>query len=260
MLISDAVLLGGGVGKRFSESRTDLALPKQFELLEGIPVFVHALKSLESTGQFRTFVLVFPEAFLETARKALEAHVSPELSKRCVLVAGGEQRQDSSRRGLRALETQDPLPTRVIIHDACRPFLSREFLERMEDALEDRSYGAWIPTVPVVETIKSVRSKQVVETVDRSSLHRVQTPQIFEYGVLRSLFESLENDPNLQFTDDASICEYYGIPVGVFGGDERNIKLTYGFEMEMLRILFQGQTNTSREAACDLESATTFTA
>ncbi|MCB0404400.1 MAG: 2-C-methyl-D-erythritol 4-phosphate cytidylyltransferase [Bdellovibrionales bacterium] len=261
MLISDAVLLGGGVGKRYSDScNGKSSVPKQFELLKGIPVFVHALKALESTGLFRTFVLVFPQAFLEEARTAVNEYASPALRTRCIFVSGGEQRQDSSRLGVRALATQDPLPTRVVIHDACRPYLSPEFMERMEAALVDRSYGAWIPTVPVVETIKSVRSKQVVETIDRSSLHRVQTPQIFEYGVLRSLFENLENDCSLHFTDDASICEYYGIPVGVFGGDERNIKLTYSFEMEMLRILFQGQTQSSLEAGCDSESATTFTA
>lgn len=258
MLISDAVLLGGGVGRRYADS-TPSHLPKQFQLLGEFPVFIHALKALEATGGFRSFVLVFPEAFLELAQAAVREHLGPALEARCVFVSGGEQRQDSSLRGLKALASQDPLPTRVVIHDACRPYLSAAFLERIKVALEDRSYGAWIPTIPVVETIKTVKSRQVVETVDRSLLHRVQTPQIFEYGVLRSVFENLGKNETPTFTDDASICEYYGIPVGVFAGDERNIKLTYRFEMEMLRILFQGQINTS-EAECDSVSGTIYTA
>lgn len=261
MLISDAVLLGGGVGKRYSDSqeRNLSSDPKQFQLLGGIPIFIHALKALEATGAFRTFVLVFPEAFLDDAESTIQTYLGESFHKRCRVVAGGMRRQDSSLLGLRALESQDPLPTRVIIHDACRPFLSSPFLERVAKALGDRSYGAWIPTVPVVETIKSVANKQVIETVDRSRLHRVQTPQVFEYGVLRSVFENLNGNATTNFTDDASICEYYGIPVGVFAGDERNIKLTYGFEMEMLRALFEGKPS-SLEAGCDSGSATTYTA
>jgi 2-C-methyl-D-erythritol 4-phosphate cytidylyltransferase len=141
----------------------------------------------------------------------------------------------------------------VLIHDACRPYLSRAFLGRIRERILDRSCGAWVPVVPVVETLKRVEKARVVETVDRGSVHRVQTPQIFEYDVIRSLAEKAKGTAHT-FTDDASLCEAEGIPVGVFEGDIRNVKLTYDFELETLHTLLE----TPCKAAP--ESDTTYTA
>ncbi len=96
---------------------------------------------------------------------------------------------------------------------------------------------------------------RVVETVDRGMVQRVQTPQVFEFTVIRSLVEKVKEAPELNFTDDASLCEYYGIPVGVFEGDVRNLKLTYGFELDTLRTMLE----TAKEPLCEPESVTTST-
>ena len=136
------------------------------------------------------------------------------------------------------------------------PFLAQDFLARLFNAVEDRSYAAWIPVVPVSDTLKRVANQTVVETVDRTQVQRVQTPQVFEYSVIRSLHQKAGDLGNNAFTDDASLCEYYGIPVGTFKGDIRNIKLTYEFEQKTLRlILNEGE----RELPCESESDTTFT-
>src|SRR5207245_2854481 len=120
---------------------------------------------------------------------------------------------------------------------------------------------AWIPVVPVTETLKRVENQQVVETVDRSQVQRVQTPQIFEYTVIRSLMEQARDLKGTLFTDDASLCEYYGIPVGTFEGDVQNLKLTYQFELETLRSFFKDGVGPRETAhACAPESDTTFTA
>jgi 2-C-methyl-D-erythritol 4-phosphate cytidylyltransferase/2-C-methyl-D-erythritol 2,4-cyclodiphosphate synthase len=248
----DAILLGGGLGKRFAGQT-----PKQFQLLGNVPVFIHALKALLSMECFRQVVLVFPKAHLDLAREQLDLYL-PDTGKTSVrIVAGGERRQDSSYLALEAIEETNPLPSRVLIHDACRPYLSADFLIRVKDSLFERAYGAWVPVVPVVETLKRVENSQVVETVDRSLVQRVQTPQVFEYTVIRSLMEKVKDVADLSFTDDASLCEHYGIPVGTFEGDVRNIKLTYDFELETVRLMMD--QHKLEEPACAPESGTTYT-
>ncbi len=232
MVSIDAIVLGGGQGSRFSGKKT--TLPKQFHILEGKPVFVHALLRLESLGCIRNFIFTVPESYIETAHELAAKHLPETIFKRLKIIPGGNRRQDSSRLALHTLEGENS-PTRVLIHDACRPVLSETMLSTIREKLVDRSYGAWIPVVPVVETLKKIANSEVVETVDRNMVHRVQTPQIFEFTLLQSLMDRAKDQTQLNFTDDASLCEYYGIPVGSFPGDVRNIKLTFDFELEIFR-------------------------
>lgn len=267
MVTIDAILLGGGMGRRFvEEPASGSLLPKQFHVLGNQPVWVHALRSLKALDCVRQFIFVVPSEFIEIATEQISVFCGDFPKETIRVVTGGERRQDSSRLALETLELSSPPPTRVLIHDACRPYLSHSFLMRIKSALFDRSYGAWIPVVPVVETIKRVENHQVMETVDRSLVSRVQTPQIFEFGVIRSLVERTREVADHNFTDDASLCEYYGIPVGAFDGDVRNIKLTYEFESEALKALLHKDAQTENaskkvlvDPKCDSESATIFT-
>jgi 2-C-methyl-D-erythritol 4-phosphate cytidylyltransferase len=254
-LTIDAILLGAGLGRRFSDglSSKEASVPKQFQLLNEVPVFIHPLLSLLSLGCFRQVIITVPKAYQSLAMEQVEKQVPILHRDKVRIVIGGERRQDSSRIALEAIEETHSLPDRVLIHDACRAYLSEELLQNIKNSLYDRSYGAWIPVVPVVDTLKRVENHQVVETIDRNIVHRVQTPQIFEYTVIRSLYEKLREAGDPDFTDDASLCEYYGIPVGAFPGDVRNIKLTYEFEKETLRFML-------KETQCAPESDTTFTA
>lgn len=252
----DAIVLGGGAGTRFSRGPSGTELPKQFQLLEGIPVFLHAVRSLLEMDCFRQIVITAPRALQEIAQEQMAHFITPQTRTLLRVVAGGDRRQDSSRIALEALDDLAPPCERVLIHDGCRPFLAPAFCDRIKACLLDRAYAAWIPVIPVVETLKRVENAQVVETVDRSVVHRVQTPQIFEYPVIRSLAEKTKESPELTFTDDASLCEYFGIPVGVFEGDVRNIKLTYEFELRTLESVLQARGG---EKACASESGTTFT-
>lgn len=256
MVINDAILLGGGLGTRFVDSAgpEKSSLPKQFQMIGNKPVFIHALNALLKTQGLRQVIITSPANFIELAEEQIARYADHSQGTGIRVIAGGNRRQDSSRLALEALELLVPAPTRVLIHDACRPYLSSALLHSIQNSLMDRAYGAWVPAIPVVETLKRVENQQVIETVDRSIIHRVQTPQIFEFTVIRSLMDRIKNVPELNFTDDASLCEYYGIPVGVFEGDVKNIKLTYDFELETLRqILADNEKNT----LCAPESATT---
>ena len=258
MITADAILLGGGLGTRFAETsqRSNSELPKQFHLLGDAPVFTHCLQSFLDMGIFRQIVITSPLQHIKTAETQIEKYIRNPNRVKIRVIAGGERRQDSSRLALESLEENLPSPTRVLIHDACRPYISEELSNQIKNCLYDRAYGAWVPVIPVVDTLKKVKDQQVVETVDRSLVHRVQTPQIFEFTLIRSLMDRIKDLKELNFTDDASLCEYYGIPVGVFKGDVRNIKLTYDFELETLQGML---AEAKRAKLCAPELVTTST-
>lgn len=255
----DAILLGGGVGTRYastSSASDSVFLPKQFQMLGNAPVFIHSVRAFLAMNCFRQIVITSPREHIGLVEEMIDTYLLPPPATIMRVIAGGESRQSSSFLALEAIESLNPIPDRVVIHDACRPFMSRPFLQRVKNCLEDRSYGAWVPVVPVVETLKRVEQERVVETLDRQVIHRVQTPQIFEFTVIRGLSEKVRHSPELHFTDDASLCEYYGIPVGAFEGDLRNIKLTYEFEHATLEKFIGLQ---EQEEKCDSASATTST-
>lgn len=255
MITIDAILLGGGAGRRFAQAPGGSnSLPKQFQMLGNAPVFIHALRALIQLDCLRQVLVMVPKAYLGLAREQLSDYMG-DCPVPINVSPGGDRRQDSSRLALEILERSLPLPTRVLIHDACRPMLPQDFIARIKASLIDRSYGAWIPGVPIVDTLKKVENHQVTETVDRSIVQRVQTPQVFEYGVIRSLAEKTKDLGNIDFTDDAALCEYYGIPVGVFEGDVRNLKLTYDFELRAM----QSMMTDEKDAACALDSDSTYT-
>lgn len=259
-MILDAILLGGGLGERFSGPGDKKEMPKQFQLLGNVPVFIHAIRGLSSLGCLRQVIFTVPKPYLTVAQEMLDAHLETSTVPIRV-IKGGKRRQDSARLALELIEAQSaPPPTRVLIHDAARPFLSKAFLSRLRERLMDRSYGAWVPVTPVTETLKRVENQRIVETIDRQTVQRSQTPQIFEYTVIRSLAERARDIPDVDFTDDASICEYFGIPVGVFEGDVHNIKLTYQFELETLQsFITWGAAPEKKADSCALESDSTFT-
>jgi len=240
--IWDAIVLGGGNGRRFSQQSLNHA-PKQFQELLGQPVLVHSVQRLLKLGCFRSVIITVPKDQFAEATRILQKALTPEWFNKVQIIEGGKTRQESSFLALKALDSSVPQPSRVIIHDACRPALTDELLHRVQERLADRAYAAWIPVTPVVETLKKVEGMAVTETVNRDLYYRVQTPQVFEYHVIRSLIEKAMAAPEtaMQFTDDASLCEFYGIPVGVFEGDARNIKLTYDFEIDILSSVMRSE-------------------
>jgi 2-C-methyl-D-erythritol 4-phosphate cytidylyltransferase/2-C-methyl-D-erythritol 2,4-cyclodiphosphate synthase len=138
-------------------------------------------------------------------------------------VAGGATRQASVRAGLEALSAL--APDIVLVHDAARPFCSAELLSRAIKAATD--HGAAVPGLPVRDTVKRVAATGAIrETLDRSHLVTVQTPQAFSYPVLLDAHRRAAAAGRDDFTDDAALIEWAGIPVSVFEGEAQNVKLT----------------------------------
>lgn len=144
-----------------------------------------------------------------------------------LVVPGGASRSESVRAGLAAV----PADARVIlVHDAARPMATKALFERVIEAVEQGADAA-IPGVFVTDTIKRVASGLVVETVDRSELVAVQTPQAFAADVLR---RAHINEP--QASDDAAVVESMGGRVSVVPGEQSNIKITVPEDLATLRM------------------------
>lgn len=147
-----------------------------------------------------------------------------------VVVNGGSTRQASTLNGLRALD--EYAPAYVMIHDAARPFVSSELLDRVAGALGN-DCGV-LPALPVSDTIKREDGNGFVhETVLRENLHAAQTPQAFPYPAIRSAHEDAHRQGLDNFTDDAAIAEWAGIKVRLVAGAPENVKLTWPGDIEL---------------------------
>lgn len=223
-----AVLLAAGAGTR-------LGARKQFLEYEAAPLFAASLRTLAQRPDLAGIALVLPddeagfregEALLRAiiAQKPLGVPVNP--------VRGGPRRQDSVGAGLAALPKE---ASHVLIHDAARPFLSPALVARIVDALKSGAAGV-VPSVPVVDTIKSVRDGLVLATPDRSGLVAVQTPQGFVLPALEKARRFCA-ERGLAVTDDASMLEALGDPnvrVLTVPGDIANVKITRPEDLALL--------------------------
>ncbi len=201
-----AIVVAAGRGSRAGEGA-----PKQYRMLAGQPVLSRSLAALAShPGISHVVAAIHPddgEAFAEAAQGlgALPVH-------------GGATRQDSVRRGLEALA--DFAPDLVLIHDAARPLLPHDVIDRLLDALAEND-GA-VPALPVVDSLRTGETHADGE-VDRSRLKRVQTPQAFRYAAIRAAHAKAAPDA----TDDVTVALAAGLSVAFVEGNERLAKLTY---------------------------------
>jgi 2-C-methyl-D-erythritol 4-phosphate cytidylyltransferase / 2-C-methyl-D-erythritol 2,4-cyclodiphosphate synthase len=134
-------------------------------------------------------------------------------------VPGGAARQDSARLGLESLEAL--APSRVLIHDAARPFIGHVVIDRVLDALGEAP-GA-VPALPIADTVKRGENGFITDTLDRAGLWRVQTPQGFDYRAILAAHRSVAG---MELTDDAAVAEHAGLAVRLVEGAEANFKVT----------------------------------
>ncbi len=194
-------------------------IPKQFLTLGGLPVLVHTLRVLEAADSVGEIILVVPEADREFClREIVTRH---RLSKVNKIVAGGERRQDSVHHGLSAIDGD---PDLVLVHDAVRPFLTREMIGGVLE--QAAKHGAAVVAIPMRDTVKQVGTDRLIErTVDRRSLWLAQTPQAFRLALLREAHRKAEQE-GIQATDDAQLVERLGHRVALVEGSAENIKIT----------------------------------
>jgi 2-C-methyl-D-erythritol 4-phosphate cytidylyltransferase / 2-C-methyl-D-erythritol 2,4-cyclodiphosphate synthase len=203
-----ALVVAAGRGTRLGGP-----LPKQYRELAGRPVLRHSLERfIKHPGIDNVRAVIHPgdrQFYLEAAAglNLLEP------------VDGGDERQESVRKGLESLI--ELAPDTVLIHDAARPFVDDALINRVISALDERA-GA-IPAVPVADTLKRGEGGLITATVDRSGLWRAQTPQGF---VFDCLIEAHRKYTGERLTDDAALLELAGHGVALVDGSEENTKVT----------------------------------
>lgn len=207
-----------GMGRRMGAS-----ISKQYLFLAGKPILAHTVALFEHHPQVDNIYLVVPEGDIDYCQQEIVEQYG--FSKVKSVVAGGKERQDSVLNGLKALERDglDQLERPILIHDGARPLFDSSVLTQLIDIVA--KWGACAVGVPVKDTIKDVEDRQIMGSPDRKRLWHAQTPQAFQYGLLRQAFTRAEED-GFCGTDDASLVERIGHRVQMLEGNYRNIKVT----------------------------------
>jgi 2-C-methyl-D-erythritol 4-phosphate cytidylyltransferase len=214
-----AVIVAAGRGERLGLDR-----PKAFANLNGRPLLAESLERLEWSEWVDSIVVAAPPDWEEPVILLAE-----ELGCGKVLsvVPGGESRAASVRAGLAGV-SEDAAVT--LVHDAARPVLPEEVIERLMTTLNEGWDGV-VPALPVADTVKRLDGDQVVETLDRGSLVGAQTPQAFVSSALR---DAAAGDDDA--TDCAALVEARGGRVKVVPGDRRLMKVTEPADLEMVEL------------------------
>jgi 2-C-methyl-D-erythritol 4-phosphate cytidylyltransferase len=206
---------------------------KQFTELGGTPILIHTLRKFATVDAVSEIWIALRESEIEGFRARLESEAKDVLKKKVELVVGGEHRQQSVENALNAVAAahDDDI---VLVHDAVRPFVTREIIQEVIEAAE--KYGAAIAGLPAVDTVKQVERTAdgalIKATIPRASIVMAQTPQGFRFGVIKKAFDEASRDGFLG-TDEASLVERSGHDVAVVMGSPRNIKITAPADMEL---------------------------
>ena len=210
----NVVIVAAGKGTRLQSE-----LPKPFLSVAGRPILVHTLRRFEPIEVVRRIVVVVAAEREALCRELLHTH--GPWPQPIAVVHGGAERQDSVWNGLAALETHCEI---VAIHDAARPFISVEAIQRSIDAAAET--GSAVVATPVRDSIKRADAQHTIrETISRHDLWLAQTPQTFQVGVIRAAHQWAQQR-GIVGTDDATLVEQMGRPVRIVPGDALNFKIT----------------------------------
>ncbi|MCX7925419.1 MAG: 2-C-methyl-D-erythritol 4-phosphate cytidylyltransferase [Fimbriimonadales bacterium] len=231
--ILHALILAAGSGVRFGKG------DKLWQRLNGAPVWRHALWRLLSHPAVDSASLAVAPDSAEPYESFLRQYPAPKPLQ--VLPCGGATRQQTVANALRYLPEGVSF---VAVHDAARPLVSHALLNRLIETAQQ--FGTAVPALPVQDTLKrSSSGGQVVETVPREGLYRVQTPQVFRADWLINAHRRAAEEGFDEATDDAQLLERAGYPVHLTQGDPRNIKLTTSDDLNLLR-LYAGESALPR--------------
>jgi 2-C-methyl-D-erythritol 4-phosphate cytidylyltransferase len=227
-----AIVPAAGLGTRMGADQ-----PKQFLELDGLPLIIFTLRRLSACPAITDFLIATrADDVVSLQDKVAKA----ALGRPARVVHGGDTRQQSVAN---ALAQVDPSTEIILVHDAVRPFVTREQIERL--IAEARSRGAAILGIPAIDTVKEVKRASLPEdvalisaTIPRERIVLAQTPQAFSYELLRDAFRKAQED-DVTASDEAALVERFGHDVFVVLGSERNIKITRPSDMDLARFYLE---------------------
>lgn len=217
-----AVIVAAGSASRMG------GIDKVMAALGGEPMIARTVRAFQQCGAIADIVIVTRSDLIRPI-----SALCAQMDKVRMVVAGGQSRQESVALGLNALPKGVEL---AAVHDGARPLITDAVIDRTVRAAN--SYGAAAPAVPVKDTIKVVRGGLVTDTPDRASLQAVQTPQVFDFDLLRGALKKAAEDA-AAVTDDCSAVERLGMAVKIVEGDERNLKVTTPMDLKIAEMLLE---------------------
>ena len=237
-----AIVPSAGLGKRFNPSAK-----KIFAHIAGIPVFIYTLKRLQEIKSITEIIPVLRE---EDFRKGLKLIKSYKINKVKQIARGGQERQDSVYNALCLIENNPPVPPfdkrglrgdckkgkkqngcLILIHDGVRPLVFAELIKRLLN--EIKGVNGVIPGLPVKETLKEINNRgYVLSTVKREKYWAIQTPQVFQYKIIKKAYDRAYKD-GFYATDDAALVERIEGKIKIIAGSPFNIKITAPEDLKM---------------------------
>ena len=219
-----AVIVAAGNASRMG------GIDKVMAPLQGEPMLLRTVRTFQECDAIKEIVIVTREDLLERV-----SAMCGKFDKVMAVVVGGKDRPESVNNGLNALSKKVKL---AAIQDGARPLITWQVIDRTVRAAN--SYGAAAPAIAVKDTIKEVQGGVVVNTPDRSKLQAGQTPQVFDFDLLRGALKKAAQDGAV-ITDDCSAVERLGFKVKIVEGDERNIKITTPLDLKIAEAFLEDE-------------------
>ncbi len=213
---ASAIIVSAGLGKRFGGS-------KHLALLAGRPILEWSLQAFQECDLIKALVLVLSDP--ENSASWLSRF--PKLT---AVAAGGKERQDSVRAGFQALPEPGSGREIVLVHDGVRPLVSGELIRRVIQGAAD--FGAAVPVIPVLDTLKEVSQDKIQATLDRTRYFHSQTPQGFQYAWLKAALLDAER-AGFSGTDESLLVERLGKMPAAVTGQPTNIKITTNRDLKI---------------------------
>ena len=217
-----AVIVAAGSASRMG------GIDKVMAPLRGEPMIVHTVRAFQTCDAISEIVIVTRGDLILPITQ-----LTNEFDKVTAVVLGGSSRQESVVNGMNALSDKCQL---AAIQDGARPLVTWQLIDRVVRAAH--AHNAAIPVIPVKDTIKVCNSALVVNTPHRSTLRAVQTPQVFDFDLLRGALKKAAED-GAEVTDDCSAVELLGMTVRTVEGDERNLKVTTPLDLKLAEMLME---------------------
>ncbi|HWZ35470.1 MAG TPA: 2-C-methyl-D-erythritol 4-phosphate cytidylyltransferase [Mucilaginibacter sp.] len=222
-----AIIVAGGSGTRMGS-----ALPKQFLLLNGLPVLMHTLLAFHNSQSKPDLILVLPAAYHEYWTELCRKH---NFTIPHQLISGGETRFHSVKNGLDII-TADELSL-IAVQDAVRPMTSTDIIDAAYKSAAQ--YGNGVVAVKSRDSIRQLKN-ETSSALPRDEIYLVQTPQTFQSAQLKKAYEQAYT-PN--FTDDASVVEAMGVNIHLVDGSHKNIKITFPEDIAIMELLMKGASS-----------------
>ncbi len=222
-MVNVAIIVGAGKGRRIGYK------DKSFLLLKKKPILLRSILPFEKSSCIDKIILVVRKNKINLAERMVKEY---KFRKIWGIIPGGRGRQDSVYNALKKIDKlwkKDKLEADetgyILVHDAARPLVKEQLILRVLNAA--KKFGAAIPAVPLRDTVKA-GGKFVEKTIRRDTLWLVQTPQAFEYKILKKAYGlAMKKRKRFYATDDALLVENIGCKIKVIQGDSKNIKITF---------------------------------